>query len=116
MNCIAGSGHVQALVKRRVGPVRDPKHRSQECVRSARRSGQSAVSPDKVGATSTDTESTDFVYTIHHHHAQVFDWDFTLDSWDEIGGYHYHVCRYRVIPSSSSPLRQSFIVAWFWKV
>ena len=67
MNCMAGSGHVQALVKRGVGPVRDPKHRSQERVRSARRSGQSAVSPDKVGATSTDTKSTDFEYTIHHH-------------------------------------------------
>ena len=51
-------------MKRGVGPFRDPKHRPQERVRSARRSGQSAVSPDKVGATSTDTKSTDF--DIHH--------------------------------------------------
>ena len=63
----SSSGHVQALVKRGVGPFRDPEHRQQERVLSARRSGRSAVNPDKVGATSTDTKSTDFEYTIHHH-------------------------------------------------
>ena len=49
-------GHVQALVKRGVGPFRDPKHRPQSVCGHARRSGLSAVSPDKVGATSTDTK------------------------------------------------------------
>ena len=102
---VSGSGHVQALVKRGVGPFRDPKHRLQERVRSCPTVWAECCKP-RQGRCHKHRHQNPRILTqvSHQHHAQVLDWDFANISFHKLKGCrrHHHVT---IISSSlASPL------------